>query len=342
MNSDQQSVMPFCDSSKEEIDYSYENFFQSFFLFYCSLYFILMLSIPLVFLSKKLYKNLNYTLGNYKTLTIVRGLPGSGKYHYVLSKEHTCRDEFSLITHRDYFIEDGEFKFNGKDLGKSENYMYQQFLESIKNNLDTIYVVGVFEEKWMYANYIKIAKLFDYKVSLLEIDCPDAEHLHYFNSRCKFGTPIKKSVVCYNNWQHDRRSVKIDPYLPKFEGDSLPSVPGLTKKDLDQDLENYFQKEKSAMDQVSAEDKDDENTNSTIDSEILDENSDDEGKDDKSSNDESSDDEDSVEESSDDEDDVEESSDDESIDLNISDYYYNYIEYISPDTEDTILNRKVN
>lgn len=207
-----------------------------FLLFYIPFLFITLREC-MKFLFKFIY-SFNY---EFKELVIVRGVPGSGKNYYVMNRENGANNEYLILNIRDYFKDENDnFNFNGKELGKAENYILNKLLLALTKDISYIYIVGFFEKKWMYKHYIRLAKIFNYKVNIVEIDCPDLEHLHYFNQRSEYNTPINRSKLCYDSWEYDSRSVIVEPYIPKLPGDSLPSINKLTKKDLDDDLDAFL------------------------------------------------------------------------------------------------------
>jgi hypothetical protein len=216
------------------------------------------------FLYNKLYK---------KELTIVRGVPGSGKKTYVISKELKSKNEFLLLNSREYFFDkNGKFNFNGKEINKADNYIFSKLLDGINKEIPYIYIVGFYEQKWMYQNIIKLGLFNNYKVNIIEIDCPDIEHLEFFNKRTLYQTPLSKSLTCYNNWEKDDSAIIQQPYIPYLLGDSLPSGNRTTFDKLDKDLDNYFEKSNgNNIDQYDTESIDSNSfeNDETVSNEVL-------------------------------------------------------------------------
>ena len=297
-------------------------------------FFIYGIYIPLIYrlgcvfeksLSDSIYKSVKN-----KELIIVRGVPGSGKKLYVLNKEKYTNDEFVLLNSRDFFVDDnGDFNFDGTKLAESESYILDNFLSAINKNIDKIYVIGFFDKIHSYNNYIKIGKMYNYKVKIIEIDCCDKEYLNLFNTRTNFNTPIKKSILCYNNWEHDDRAIIQQAYIPDFEGDSLPNK-NITKEQLDLELEEYLSINRDNISSLCYE-ADDEAEDSSLEMKISN-SSNDNSSNDNSSNDNSSN------------ENLDESNESNDIDLydNEKIKYSNYIiEYLSDFEIIDILQRRI-
>lgn len=188
---------------------------------------------------------------NDNTLYIIRGVPGIGKKYFVYSKEVTLskkEDNYALINFKDYFFNQGEYKFEGKNIGKAENRVMINLLKCINDNVNRIYITGYFEKPWMYSHYKYLAETVGYNVEIIELQCSDENELKVFNERCCFKTPFSKSKACFLNWENDLDSVIQEPYVPYFEGDSLPDTKILTKERLDKQLNDYFNIDDSVKD----------------------------------------------------------------------------------------------
>jgi len=171
-----------------------------------------------------------------KTLTIIRGPPGSGKKYLVSQMEQDNNEVFAICDKNQYFVHDGEYNFKGSELSKAEQSSRLKLLNSISKGIRNIYVINYFNELWMYQEYLQIAKMHNYKTQILEIPCIDREHLSYFNKRSVYKTPYSKSKSCYTNWESDSRSIYCEPYIQNFPGDCLPNVISVN---LDKQLDDY-------------------------------------------------------------------------------------------------------
>jgi len=159
-----------------------------------------------------------------KTVTIIRGVPGAGKKYLISQLERDNDDIFAICDKNQYFTLNGEYNFKGSELSKANQSSRIKLLNSISNGINTIYVINYFDELWMYQEYLQIAKMHNYKTDILEIPCPDMDHLSYFNKRSSHKTPYYKSKSCYDNWEKDDRAIYYEPYIKCFPGDSLPKT----------------------------------------------------------------------------------------------------------------------
>lgn len=179
---------------------------------------------------------------NYQTKTvhIIRGVPGIGKKTLVAQLEADSSNNFALVDRDEYFITDGEYQFKGSELSKADHYSRSKFLTVLGKKITNIYVIGYFNEIWMYQEYVDIAKLLGYRVTIKEIPCVNIDSLTYFNTRCAYNTPLQKSIKCYNTWQEDVRAEYYEAFIPAFPGDTLPKK--VSKITLDAQLDNYWGK----------------------------------------------------------------------------------------------------
>ena len=173
-------------------------------------------------------------------VTIVRGVPGSGKKYYVYEMEKDKEGEFALCDWNEYFVDkEGTYKFKGTELGEAELYSRMKYLEAISEKVKRIYIVGYFNKKWMYSDYEKLAKLSGYSVEIVDMECPDHKHLMHFNKRSTHKTPYSKSLKCYKNHEYVVDNIRQDPYIENFPGDSLPNYGSVTRSYLDKQLEDF-------------------------------------------------------------------------------------------------------
>lgn len=149
-----------------------------------------------------------------KKIRIIRGVPGVGKRHYVYYLEQGLNRNFVICDWNDYFINNkNKYKFNGKKIAEAEADSFDTFLSAINNDTSRIYVIGNFEKKWMYENYITVGKMNKYSINITELNCLNDEELRHYNQRSTHNVPLHKSIKIYNNWESDERSYVRAPYL---------------------------------------------------------------------------------------------------------------------------------
>jgi hypothetical protein len=185
----------------------------------------------------------NLLFPSKKILYILRGLPGSGKTTWI--------HNFMLENTRPYYIcsyENFHNEYNPRDLPKSYNLCFRQFLEYLSVEKDYIFVDNPNIEKWEYMNYVVLGKLFDYDVKIIEMDCPNKNYLGVYRDRCKNYLTLKKFSSFYDRWELDKNAIIKEPYIDfPDSGDSLP-YPIKNLEELDKELEELllFRKKKLA------------------------------------------------------------------------------------------------
>ena len=184
-----------------------------------------------------------------KTLTIIRGVPGAGKRYLVSQLEQDNNEIFAVCDKNQYFMTNGTYNFNGADLSKAEQSSRLELLKAVSKGVRNIYVINYFNELWMYREYLQIANMHNYNTQILEIPCPDDEHLSYFNNRSTHKAPHSKSKKCYTHWESDVRSVYCEPFVKSFPGDCIPT---LNTIDLDRQLEDYKTKSEDPYTETDA------------------------------------------------------------------------------------------
>lgn len=155
----------------------------------------------------------NLNVPKDKKVKIIRGVPGVGKRNYVYYLENELNREFVVIDVNDYFTNKEEYKFDGKNLAEAEADTMNCFMHALKNQDKRIYVIGTFEKKWMYKNYHDLAKMYNYQVSVTELECVDTDELKHFNKRSNHDVPYSKSLKAFNSWEKDEQAYNRIPYL---------------------------------------------------------------------------------------------------------------------------------
>ena len=138
------------------------------------------------------------------TLFLVRGLPGSGKSHFAESYVARC------VAADDYFVVDGEYRFNPDDLALAHKWCQRTTWDLLKSGED-VAVHNTFTQRWEMEPYITMAKEHNYRVVV--VDCFDAgltdEELAERNTH---GVPVEVIAKMRERWEHDWRS--RDPRAP--------------------------------------------------------------------------------------------------------------------------------
>ena len=181
-----------------------------------------------------------------KEVIILRGVPGIGKNNYILEAELDRDSIFSVVSSDDFFIKDNKYLFDRSLLNKANNWAFEQFSIYTDVGVPRIYISNLNNKKWNYSNYIRNAIKSGYNVKVVELVCNNHQELHYFNKRSVHNIPYSYSKKIYEDWEIDKNSIYIEPYLGDhlnhLEGDSLPAFPSITVAELDNQLDNYRNK----------------------------------------------------------------------------------------------------
>lgn len=187
-----------------------------------------------------LFKLMKRNLSSPRTLTVVRGVPGVGKRHYVYDQERNKDGRFAICDWNDFYRdEDGNHTFDGSQISRAEHHSRMRFMDFLDRDVERIYVLGYFNETWTYSDYVRLAEMNGYDVKVVELKCLDVDHLRHFNKRSQHKVPFSKSKKCFDNWEVDPDSVYQEPYLESFPGDCIPKYGTVTKEELDKEMDVY-------------------------------------------------------------------------------------------------------
>ena len=197
--------------------------------------FIRFFSVPfIIFFTNKIHlyiKNL-YKNNIKKELIILRGVPGIGKDRFITEyQQKKPRDNYYILSTNNYSTQ----VYTPENIEKNRAKCTRDLLKLMNLNIDTIYISDTHQKRWHYINYKFIANLYNYHVKIFDLLCTDTDHLQYFNSRSNQNINYSKKV--FNEYEPDITSIRIEPYIEKFKGDSLP-YPKKTKEQLDYELDN--------------------------------------------------------------------------------------------------------
>ncbi len=132
---------------------------------------------------------------------IMRGLPGSGKTHYVNTSSGWHRA--ALVSADNFQLTDGKYDFKPERAREAHKKCFAFFLKSLENRLERIYVDNTNTDPVEIAPYYKMAEHFDYRVEILWMKTP----LEVCLARQTHNVPI--STMCNMYWN-------LQKPLPKF------------------------------------------------------------------------------------------------------------------------------
>lgn len=98
---------------------------------------------------------------------ILRGAPGSGKSTFVRSL-----GEGVVCSADDFFLVDGEYRFNAKALGAAHEWCFNRFSEELRNETPLVIVDNTNRATWEFSKYIDLAKSKGYDVEVVRFTAP--------------------------------------------------------------------------------------------------------------------------------------------------------------------------
>lgn len=113
-----------------------------------------------------------------KKMYILRGISGSGKS--TLAKELSDGDDSKVFSTDDFFMEEGEYKFDPSLLPEAHAWNQSRVREALEKGITPVIVDNTHTQKWEARSYVEMAREFSYAVSFEETKTPwrfDAEEL---------------------------------------------------------------------------------------------------------------------------------------------------------------------
>lgn len=102
-----------------------------------------------------------------KKLVIIRGIPGSGKSTFA-NKILTVAEKSGETTYHceadDYFMVDGEYKFDRAKLGAAHSTCFNNIIGAMKKGIDCVVVSNTFTTIREIKPYVEAAESYDYQV----------------------------------------------------------------------------------------------------------------------------------------------------------------------------------
>lgn len=128
-------------------------------------------------------------------LYIIRGLPGTGKS--TLGETLAGKQSFAAD---DYFMVDGEYKFDPSKLGEAHNQCARNVKNALLEGEAAVAVCNTFSCRWEYAYYIAMAKKVGARFYLIDL-FDGATPIEELFARNAHGVPRHVFDNMYRRWE---------------------------------------------------------------------------------------------------------------------------------------------
>jgi predicted kinase len=134
-------------------------------------------------------------------VTIMRGLPGSGKSTYVADRFPGA----TVVSADNFFMVDGEYVFERGRIGEAHQDCWGTFIDALFDGKQHIVVDNTNMCGWEYAQYIKLANKKGYEVEIicLQVGLLDDTPLSVLFERGTHGVPLATLEWMKGNFQPD-------------------------------------------------------------------------------------------------------------------------------------------
>jgi len=174
-----------------------------------------------------------------KRVYIMRGISGSGKS--TIAKILAEKKNGKICSTDDFFIINGEYKFDPSKLKENHEKNFEKFKELIDKGAEVIIVDNTNLRYWEAEKYIKEAKKHNYKVIVVNIIPPkDPKVLAKRNSH---GVPLEAIKQMYERFSSESpMSWKGVDYVETLSQDEIEDIIKRDKwrKEREKKLEEYF------------------------------------------------------------------------------------------------------
>ena len=125
----------------------------------------------------------------------MRGIPGSGKTPRAIELAGTYGKVHSTS---DYFLIDGEYRFDPREQRQNHADNYDAFVESLAFGITPVVCDNTNVRRWEYARYVKVAQDHGYEVEIIVMPHPDPETASQFGVH---HVPVEQIIRMIENWE---------------------------------------------------------------------------------------------------------------------------------------------
>ena len=167
-----------------------------------------------------------------KILTIVRGLPGSGKTHIARGVAAFLKSGGPLICSADsYFMNEdvhGQmvYDFDQRRMKDAHKHCQMQFQEALVLDARVVVVDNTSLKRKDYAEYVTKGKDAGYNVVIVDVECRHDADAELFYSRCVHKVPLEAVKQMMKHHQADPAAITVAPWAASG-GEPEPPLDGL-------------------------------------------------------------------------------------------------------------------
>lgn len=100
-----------------------------------------------------------------RTVTILRGVSGSGKSTYTAKNFSTA----TVCSADLFFLKDGVYQFDATKLGNAHSWCFRQFEAALQRGDDSVVVDNTNTKLWEFKNYVQAAAKYGYEVKVVRL-----------------------------------------------------------------------------------------------------------------------------------------------------------------------------
>lgn len=162
---------------------------------------------------------LETSLHEAKKVIILRGITGSGKSS--LAKLMSSIESSTVCSADDYFVNDGEYKFNKDKLDLAHSNCFKLFCNAIDNKINTIIIDNTNSRLSEYKKYIDFSKLRGYVPIVIEIYCKDRNQAVKFSRLGTHNVSANDALKMLSKWESDDNAFLLLSYEDSSKDTSL-------------------------------------------------------------------------------------------------------------------------
>ena len=144
-----------------------------------------------------------------KTLSIVRGVPGSGKSTLVAEMAESSRQvglECTVCSADHFHMVNGEYRFDPRKIGEAHATCLAKAIQAMRDGIDLVIVDNTFIHRWEWMNYASIGYALGCRVQVVQV-VPTEEQLAVCAARNVHGVPeevIRRMAAEFELWPDGR------------------------------------------------------------------------------------------------------------------------------------------